>query len=145
MEPPAETPPSPDAPPPEEPPVQEPTAAAPSEPVAADAEPETVEVWRIGRPPREPRKPRGAGRQRNEQRGEPRSADGEEKRGFAAKSRGGGKGRHPRKEREDGRDHGRREAARNDRPRPPRERPVDPDSPFAALQALKKDLEKSRE
>ncbi len=145
VEPPAETPPSPDAPPPEEPPVQEPTAAAPSETVAADAEPETVEVWRIGRPPREPRKPRGAGRQRNEQRGEPRSADGEEKRGFAAKSRGGGKGRHPRKEREDGRDHGRREAARNDRPRPPRERPVDPDSPFAALQALKKDLEKSRE
>ncbi len=27
---------------------------------------------------------------------------------------------------------------------PPRERPVDPDSPFAALQALKKELEKSR-
>ncbi len=32
---------------------------------------------------------------------------------------------------------------RGERQRPARERPIDPDNPFAALQALKKELEKS--
>jgi ATP-dependent RNA helicase SUPV3L1/SUV3 len=161
IEPPSEAPPSPDAPleeppatepvpetpPQEEPPLAEATAIASMEPTAPaeparPAEPETIEVWRIGRPPREARKPRGDRRPPGAHRGE-RQGDGEEKRGlgFVAKPRGSGKSR--RKGRDDGRDENRREATqRNDRPRPPRERPVDPDSPFAALQALKKELEK---
>jgi ATP-dependent RNA helicase SUPV3L1/SUV3 len=102
-----------------------------------------IEVWRIGRPPREPRKPRGEDRPRGGFRRERASAEGEEKqRGFVAKARGKG----PRKPRGKGYEGGdgekRRDAQHDNRPRPARERPVDPDSPFAALQALKKELEK---
>jgi len=157
-EPPAQEPP-PVEPPSEDPPIKEPSAEASAEPADASAgaegptatadageptqgEPETIEVWRMGRPPRAPRKPRGDSRQAGEHQGERRGRDGEEKRSFAAKPRGGGKGRRPRKERDDGREQqNRREASRTERPRP-RERQVDPDSPFAALQALKKELEK---
>jgi ATP-dependent RNA helicase SUPV3L1/SUV3 len=99
------------------------------------AEPETIEVWRPApaHPKRSPRKPRTAGepqaeRQREGQ--EPRRRPGKERRAE-------GKRRSRPGEREAG-------ERRQWQQRPPREREVDPDSPFAALQALKKELEESR-
>jgi ATP-dependent RNA helicase SUPV3L1/SUV3 len=159
VEPPGEQPPQPQEIPVEEPPVTEPVteptvppeassaqddAAAAKAPLASPAEPEMIEVWRVGRPPREPRRPRGAAHR-------PQEADGGEHAGEP-------RHRRPKRQRAEGkprlrpgadgapREKGRREKAPGgDRPRPPRERPIDPDSPFAALQALKKELEKSRE
>ncbi len=137
-------------------------AEAPSEATETPAGPDMIEVWRLGRPGRDARRPRGGARQRDEQGGEqqgeqrekrggrrgqrrdgPPQADGEEKRGFGAKARGGGgKGRRDRNERGD-REDGRAKGGYQAKPRPQRERAIDPDNPFAALQALKKELEKS--
>jgi ATP-dependent RNA helicase SUPV3L1/SUV3 len=142
-EPPAEVPPG--QPPLEEPPVQEPTVAsaanaeAPAEADLEKAEPAVpmIEVW-MPAPPRPKRPPRkhsteGDGRQGRQERDgrPPRRAD---------KRRTGGE-KTPRRDRGD-----RGERERTERPQwqqRPRERAADPDSPFAALAALKKDLEKS--
>ena len=162
-----------DKPPVEEPPVEEPSVEPPAEvspveyaaplaqavseagtePETASAlsdasdtpvEPEMVEVWRLAPlyPRREQRKPRTSAPPRRE-----RPADGEKRFQQVAKPRpggGGGKRDHRRPER----DGVRADAPRPDRaarpPPRPRDRPVDPDNPFAALQALKKELEKNR-
>ncbi len=100
----------------EEQPADEPTAevVASDEAVAADeavareigtapeAEPEMIEVWRIGRPPREQRRPRGRTQRDSEQRGgEQRSEDGREKRQrFAKRQQGDANARRERPDRD---------------------------------------------
>jgi ATP-dependent RNA helicase SUPV3L1/SUV3 len=118
-------------------------AGEPEAPVA----PEMIEVWRIGRPPREVRRPRGRAQPREAERGEEAGAKHSRS---AKRQQGEGKPWRERPDRNrperDGqqREKVRREAMpRGERPRPPRERPVDPDNPFAKLQALKAELEKS--
>jgi ATP-dependent RNA helicase SUPV3L1/SUV3 len=137
-------------PPRAEPPVEEPPVEEPSAPLAVGAtetapeeisepqhpaEPETIEVWRPApaHPKRSPRKPRTAGEPQAE-----RQREGQEPRRRPGKERRAEGKRRPRP--------GEREAGerRQWQQRPPREREVDPDSPFAALQALKKELEESR-
>ena len=118
----------------------EPSAEAVAEAApAAPAEPEMIEVWRIAfnRPRREPRKAR-------EKRPAPRPRD-------AAPVSDEPAGREPRRLRAPGPKLGRRHrqgdtdrADVTQRHERPRERPVDPDSPFAKLAALKQELEKSR-
>jgi ATP-dependent RNA helicase SUPV3L1/SUV3 len=166
-EPPAETPPLEEPPPsdppvappvPEEPPVEEPRAAegatdetlsmpadAPAEPETVAAEPETIEVWLPAplRTRREPRHRRPAGPRRAEAAG-----DGKEPRRVHT----GGDGKEPRRRHGKPRsDEGKRKAGGPEHfgapaPQQPqrraRERPVDPDSPFAALAALKQEMEK---
>jgi ATP-dependent RNA helicase SUPV3L1/SUV3 len=138
-------------PPEEEPPVKESPAfedqapaaedlvgtAAPATAEAAEsAQPQMIEIWRHGppRPKRGPRRPRehvGDGSGQAE-----RARDGGDQRHDRGKRRGQVPKRRPQRERDGG-----------DRPhwqqRPRHERAVDPDSPFAALEALKKELEKS--
>jgi ATP-dependent RNA helicase SUPV3L1/SUV3 len=144
--PPPEAPPPSEAPPQEQPPevpVEEPPVESPPAQTAASqpegtGAPETIEVWRpsLGRPRREERKPRAAAGPRPGKQARDRR-DGERR--FDGPRPGEGEGRGRRAERE------------RERPRPPRverqprqrERPVDPDSPFAALAALKLSLEKS--
>jgi ATP-dependent RNA helicase SUPV3L1/SUV3 len=141
-EPPPQEPPA-EEPPPERPPVEEPKIPPPGETAAASssaAEPEWIEVWRpapVGRRsddarPRAERSLR-QGRRRVDGEGEKAAARPE-----SAKPHGGK--RKQRAKREDGR-------GRFERPErhQPRERPIDPDSPFAALAALKSRLEKSGE
>jgi ATP-dependent RNA helicase SUPV3L1/SUV3 len=107
-----------------------------------------IEVWRPApaHPRRQQRKPRSEAGSRRHARG----GDGE---GGRSRQDGDGKGRPHRGDRrgersdQDGPRHEKRRFGgepRNDRPPPrPRERPIDPDSPFAKLQSLKKELEKS--
>ncbi len=129
-------------PPQEDPPVEVPYgpgaagATADAVAVAEDSEGSgTIEVWRLGpaRPKRAPRKPRAPGG--------PESAK-------AGLNSGDRRGRHRKPGRSDEerrQQHGKRE--HGERPpwqrRPPRERAIDPDSPFAALEVLKRELEKS--
>ncbi len=141
---PAEALPSDEPSPPE--PAADGDAAAPDD---APAEPEMIEVWRLA-PARPRRSQRPAGEQ---ERGEhkphrradkPRAPDGERKSG----RRPDGK-RHGGKRPDDKHQGGKRQGAKHkggDRPwqqNRPRQRAIDPDSPFAALQALKKELEGS--
>jgi ATP-dependent RNA helicase SUPV3L1/SUV3 len=102
----------------------------------AVVEPDTIEVWRLA-----PSRPKRGPRVRSEQpRRAKREHDGEgERRSGPGKPRGGDrKRRPPRSERQEG-----EQRPLWQRP-PPRERAIDPDSPFAALAALKKELEKSQ-
>jgi ATP-dependent RNA helicase SUPV3L1/SUV3 len=154
--------PQPTPPPVEEPPITEPRADVVSQtveaqlttepaaisdaigvpPVQATAESETIEVWRVAfnRPNREPRKSR-------------------DKRSVRPNREAGASGEQPRREprrlrppgpkpggRRTGRVGGAGDTAeqRPQRQERPRERAVDPDSPFAKLAALKRELEKSR-
>jgi ATP-dependent RNA helicase SUPV3L1/SUV3 len=139
---PAQEPPA-EGPPMEEPSGQEPFAltadpCAPAETGAAAEEPtgpEMIEVWRLApsRSKHRPRKPRHSGAQP----AAGPSRDGQEKRGRPGKQRRPeGKRRPQRGERQAG-------GQPQWQKRPPRERQVDPDNPFAALEALKKELEKS--
>jgi ATP-dependent RNA helicase SUPV3L1/SUV3 len=130
-EPPAEEP-IPREPPLEEPPVEEPvvpsvSAALEESPTPESAKPEMLEVWLpAGRPRREQRKRRPPPRQRETQ---DRPATPRPPKAVHVKPRG--RREHP--------------AAPPSEPvqRQRRERPIDPDNPFAALAALKKELEKS--
>ena len=142
-------------PPQEEPPVEEPAVPAPDDATAAapqtisepeqPAEPEAIEVWQLA-----PTHPRHRPRTRapDQPRQAKREHDGEEQRRRPGKPRrGDGKRRPPRGERQGGeRQGGERQGGGRplwqQQPRP-RERAVDPDSPFAALEALKKEMEKS--
>ncbi len=100
----------------------------------ADDGPAMIEVWRIAGQRRQARRPKhhtpradgraGSGRSRPP-RGKAQSAVGP----AADKTAGPRKGGKPGK--------------RGANAKPPRERPIDPDNPFAALAALKKDLEKA--
>ena len=169
-EPPIEEPPAED-PPFEKPPVEEPNPAPgvtmqasedgtpPSaqspdgvEQPGAEAEPEMVEVWRpapAGGRRNDNRRPRRRTAQAGSGDGQTAPETREERQDRPARQ-----GR-PRRERKDG--EGRRKGPQrrnNDEgtqprryeqpPRPPRERPADPDSPFAALAALKRDMEKTK-
>jgi ATP-dependent RNA helicase SUPV3L1/SUV3 len=130
--------PQPDIPagsPPEIPPttaVEEPAAeAAGLAPAAGAGEPAETEVFYLftRAPRRRPERGRPDRRPREEQKGKPR-------RPFDAEAKG-----KPRRKPDDARK-GKRDGAREEepvaRPRPPpQEKPVDPDSPFAALMALK--------
>ena len=150
IEPPAEEPP-PEKPPLEEPPVEEPPVEPPPQeipPPAAEAsateapwaegsplgEPEMIEVWRMGpaRPKREHRPKRTPRQPRRESAGDLPQADG----------------RPPARHRDRDRDRRPKPVERHRPPRPetirPRERPLDPDSPFAKLAALKKVMEDSK-
>jgi ATP-dependent RNA helicase SUPV3L1/SUV3 len=145
-EPPLEQPPS-EEPPVEIPPVQEPTIPQ----MAEGGEPEMIEVWRPapGRPRREERKPRPAGAERQGKHGRTNSQDGERR--FGQPQAGDAEARPQRPERDRVKRPDRERPQRPERERPPRverpqrqrERPIDPDSPFAALAALKLSLEKS--
>jgi ATP-dependent RNA helicase SUPV3L1/SUV3 len=117
------------------------TAAA-SDAAAPVAEVPMIEVWRPGRP-REQRKPE---RKRAPRKEETKTDGAAAPEGTAAKAN-----ERPRHERRDkrgkdrnkdrGKDHGKREQA-NFKPRPERkEKPLDPNSPFASLMALKEKLE----
>ena len=120
--------------------------AATAETADAPVEPEMIEVWRLAPayPKREQRKPRTGAPPRRE-----RSADGEKRFQQAAKPRpGGGGGKRDRDQRRPDARWGARRRTTCRRVRRghsgPRERPVDPDSPFAALEALKREMEKRR-
>jgi ATP-dependent RNA helicase SUPV3L1/SUV3 len=121
------------------------TPAAEGETPAAEAapkEPETVEVWRPGRPPgeRRPKKPHDRERRRPQHVSLPASGDAQ------ADAANGDK---PQQARNDRKHRGPRKHDRKPRgdsprhkPRPERrERPVDPNSPVAALLELKARLE----
>jgi ATP-dependent RNA helicase SUPV3L1/SUV3 len=114
----------------------------PTDGAGQSPEPEMIEVWRLApHPRREHRKPRATAPPRRHRRG----SDGEKRFQQAAKPRPGGSG--TREHRRSDRDGARAENPRPDRKeRPPRtrERAIDPDSPFAALQALKQEMEKNR-
>lgn len=145
-----------DAPAAEEAPAQD-TSAEASE--AADGEtavPEasgetetvTIEIWRPGRGDRRPRQGqsegrgegRKGGRGRSEGRGEGRGEGGNRGEHQGNRRHGGpkgeGKGRGGNKPH-----HGGNQAPRGDR-EPKRDKPIDPNSPFAALMALKAGMEK---
>jgi ATP-dependent RNA helicase SUPV3L1/SUV3 len=171
IEPPAETPPG-EAPPLEQPPVEEPPREAPPQEVPpieepatapaaeAAAEPEMIEVWRpgYGRPHREERQGRPAGQKRHgrgrDYRGEhraarPSQAEAGEQRAEGEQQAGRDRpGRHDRAGRNERprRDRPPREERpqRQERPQRERDRPIDPDNPFAALAALKQRLETSK-
>ncbi|MGH6924449.1 MAG: hypothetical protein ACRED5_11990, partial [Propylenella sp.] len=159
IEPPAEeTPieePRPEPPPAVEPPPEAPALEDLSTQVEADAatqtssettpapepaaEPETIEVWRLGasRPKRAPRaRPERQRHAKDERQGRDDREGQDDRRRPGKMRRPEGKRRPPRGDRQEG------ERPLWQRP-PPRERAVDPDSPFAALAALKKELEKS--
>ncbi|MGR7995510.1 helicase-related protein [Xanthobacter sp. ZOL 2024] len=133
------------------------------------AEPEMIEVWRPGRPPGAPRRDRPHGQRGEGQRGEGQrfgGKDGERKDGHRRGERRG-EGGHRRAENAPAADAGAAEGERAPRPprgerpprgprednRPPRnehrpahqerrrDKPMDPDSPFAALAALKARME----
>ncbi|MGD9866670.1 MAG: helicase-related protein [Hyphomicrobiales bacterium] len=108
---------------PQTPPQPEPRAGeAAAEPATG---PDFVDVWR----PRRKRPP-----QERAQRKDKRS-------GNDTREAGSG-GRNRKKHRKDERHGGARQDAKRSAPPPRRERPMDPDSPFAALQDLKKALER---
>jgi ATP-dependent RNA helicase SUPV3L1/SUV3 len=149
IEPPGEEPPSPppleeppreepvpQPPPQEEPPVEEPVvppnaAAEPTDgEVAAPAEPPTIEVWRPARQGQ--RRQPARGRQASRREGAPGKQAGDKQR---PRKPGAPPRRHEAKKPD------RRPQAESERPR--RDKPIDPDSPFAALASLKKDLEKA--
>ncbi len=118
-------------------------AEAASSTEAASDESDMIEIWRLAplRPKREPRRPRGGAEAR-----EHGGADGEARQRPPRRERpDGGKRRHRHAKSADRGEAPPRQEMRREKTerRPPRERPVDPDSPFAALAALKKDLEKS--
>ncbi len=96
---------------------------------AAEAEPAMIEVWRPGRP-RPERKPERGRPRKHESTGEAATAPHVSER--------------PRQDRRDkrGKDRGPRKDAAPFKPRPERkEKPLDPNSPFASLLALKERLE----
>jgi ATP-dependent RNA helicase SUPV3L1/SUV3 len=161
-EPPTEQPP-PEIPPTEPPPQEAQTAAeasaAPNESPAGEppgrAEPELIEVWRFGygrrdhaeRPPRrESGKPRQRGRKGGDRFGKPVG----EAAAAGAEAAAAEPERRPPPERTRAPRFKRDRPPRPDRERParveraPRERAADPDSPFAALAALKLQLEKTK-
>jgi len=120
---------------------------------ATQAEPAMIEIWRPGRSehrrphPRHGRhdageRPEGKPRPhqgRRHDRAEGGRKDGDGQAGFKGKGARHGKG--ARKD-----DHRRDEARREESRRPPerRERPIDPNSPFAALAGLKAQLESGK-
>ncbi|MTH96915.1 helicase-related protein [Roseibium sp. RKSG952] len=114
--------------------VENDAASAPAEPAdAGEMETVTIEIWRPGRPDRRPRGQDG-------RRGDHRKTGGHnnrgDKRGAPAGNKPGkggfGKPRGDRKPSDANR--GRAKPA-------PRDKPIDPDSPFAALLALKADMD----
>jgi ATP-dependent RNA helicase SUPV3L1/SUV3 len=105
-----------------------PAEPAPDEDAAAADEPAMIEIWRPGGQRRQNR-PDRAVRQAPGGKGQ----DNRGRRGKGGPKGGKTKGRGPGKPRQSGQPGS----------RPPRERAVDPDSPFAALAALKNDLENS--
>lgn len=105
--------------------------ATPPAPDSVNAEPAMIEVWRPGRP-REQRKPEHKRPQRKEREAsKAASAEGEKPRHEQREKRGKDRNQNRGK-----RDNG------NFKPRPERrEKPLDPNSPFASLMALKERLE----
>ncbi|MEO1745493.1 MAG: helicase-related protein [Pseudomonadota bacterium] len=135
-EPAAETPPA-DAPAEEAAPAEPQSAETENQPVAADTDtpekptetaeaPKPILVWRQGRPENRGR----ANQNQRNARGDQRQQDGEQKRG----PRKGGKPR-----RDDRKNNGNKKPQQHSA-KPPREQKIDPDSPFAKLQALKQKL-----
>ena len=92
-----------------------------------------VEVWRIAGQRRQAGRPKRRTQRSAEQVGESKSPP-------RGKAKSGSKPAA-------GKPGGQRKAGKQGKPgpavKPPRERPIDPDNPFAALAALKKDLEKT--
>ncbi|HEX2256044.1 MAG TPA: helicase-related protein [Afifellaceae bacterium] len=133
--------PLPEPPPPEEPPVQEPVvppdaAAEPAgQDAAAPAEPATIEVWRPARQGQ--RRPPRHRQARRQEAGLEENGAGPDRQDKKRRRKAGPplpRPRHQAKKPE------RPQQAERDRPR---SKPIDPDNPFAALAALKKDLEKA--
>lgn len=115
-------------------------AASSDEPAAEPAEMETVtiEIWRPGRQDRRPR-----GRQ-DQRRGDNRKGQGHGPKGGHGEKRhgkgGGGKGG-PNRNRSGHQGGNRGSDGGNRRNNPPKDKPIDPNSPFAALMALKADMD----
>lgn len=103
-----------------------PAAEVPAE--AGEMETVTIEIWRPGR---SDRRPRGRG-QDNRRGAEGRKGAGQKRPGGGPKAKGG-KPQRSGKPFEGGQ-------GRRDKP-PQRDKPIDPDSPFAALMALKADMD----
>ena len=103
-----------------------PAAEVPAE--AGEMETVTIEIWRPGR---SDRRPRGRG-QDNRRGAEGRKGAGQKRPGGGPKAKGG-KPQRGGKPFEGGQ-------GRRDKP-PQRDKPIDPDSPFAALMALKTDMD----
>ncbi|MBG6143985.1 ATP-dependent RNA helicase SUPV3L1/SUV3 [Labrenzia sp. EL_142] len=115
-------------------------AASSDQPAAEPAEMETVtiEIWRPGRQDRRPR-----GRQ-DQRRGDNRKGQGHGPKGGHGEKRhgkgGGGKGG-PNRNRSGHQGGNRGSDGGNRRNNPPKDKPIDPNSPFAALMALKADMD----
>ncbi|MBG6174633.1 ATP-dependent RNA helicase SUPV3L1/SUV3 [Labrenzia sp. EL_208] len=115
-------------------------AASSDEPAAepADMETVTIEIWRPGRQDRRPR-----GRQ-DQRRGDNRKGQGHGPKGGHGEKRhgkgGGGKGG-PNRNRSGHQGGNRGSDGGNRRNNPPKDKPIDPNSPFAALMALKADMD----
>jgi ATP-dependent RNA helicase SUPV3L1/SUV3 len=124
---------SPETPSAETPPSAEPDTV-PADPILADEGPAMVEVWRIGG------QRRHAGRPKRR----PQRTDGQPAEAKSPPPRGKAKsGARPAPDKAGGQHKGGKPAKPRPAAKPPRERPVDPDNPFAALAALKKNLEKT--
>lgn len=106
-------------------------------PEAAEMETVTIEIWRPGRHDRRPR-----GRQ-DQRRGDNRKGHGQGPKGSHGDKRhgkGGGKGG-PNRNRSGQQGGNRGFDGGNRRNAPPKDKPIDPNSPFAALMALKADMD----
>ena len=128
----------------ETPPALAPSPETPSsvalEPVPADKGPAMVEVWRIGGQRRQTRRPK-----RRDQRtdGQPGESKSQPPRGRAKTNARPAVGKAAGQHKGSGQHKGGKPGKHSPSVKPPRERPVDPDNPFAALAALKKNLEKT--
>ncbi|MCX2724974.1 DEAD/DEAH box helicase [Roseibium salinum] len=114
--------------------AEAPAEAASDEP-AAEVETVTIEIWRPGR---HDRRPRGRPDQR---RGDNRKAQGEKRQGQGHQGKGGKGGPNRSRGGQPGGQRGFEGGQRRDKPR---EKPIDPNSPFAALLALKADMDKDK-
>jgi ATP-dependent RNA helicase SUPV3L1/SUV3 len=128
---------TPDTPSSEAPFDQTPSSVEP-ETAPADEGPAMIEVWRIGGQHRQTGRQTGRPRRRpqrtNGQPGEPNSPQPRGKAKSGARPTAGKAG---------GQHKAGKPAKHKPSVKPPRERPIDPDNPFAALAALKKNLEKT--
>ncbi|MTI16866.1 helicase [Rhodobacteraceae bacterium RKSG542] len=116
--------------------VEAEASEAPAEDAAAEMETVTVEIWRPGR---FDRRPRPAGNNRQQRNTGEAAEEGERKNARPRRQTGkpGGKGR--------GTGQANKAAGRSSQSKPQqprRDKPMDPDSPFAALMSLKQNLEK---
>jgi ATP-dependent RNA helicase SUPV3L1/SUV3 len=119
------------------------SAPAPADPVPADDGPAMVEVWRIAGPRRQAGRPRRKTQQADGQAGGGQSPPAQRKTKSGSRPPRKASGKRKSGEPSGGQHKGGKPGRRGPAGRPAREQSIDPDNPFAALAALKKDLEKT--